>query len=232
MGEDTKKDGLSRRDLIKRSAVAGAIVWAAPVIDSSAAWGQTPTDCNECNGLTLYSKYAPGNSNTVGNQCLAPCPPVTVISSSVLTACGLISTDDTVQSGANDARVTFSTAVRLIRTSIKSTNDCYMSSCKDNFASVRTYTPAANPPCNTEHTTGTVFTGSSSPLFKFYAPDPTTLCGVAPNGTGCASEIRRVDYDTNGVGSNGTPLNFIEILLCLKGTSVLPPGCTSNGTPN
>jgi hypothetical protein len=227
MGDASTNDGLSRRDLIKRTAVAGAIAWSAPVLDSSAAWGQTPSDCNECNGLTLYSKYAPGNSNTVGNQCLAPCPPVTVISSSVATACGLITTVDEVQSGKNRAAIGFSQQVRLIRTSIKSTNDCYMSSCKDDFASVRTYTPAANPPCNTEHTTGTVFTGASSPLFTYYAPDTATLCGSSQPGVplGCSQEIKRVDYNTNGVGNNGTPLNFIEILLCLKGTSKLPPGC-------
>jgi hypothetical protein len=224
MGDTTEKQGLSRRDLIKRAGVAGAIVWAAPVIDSSVAFGVS-TDCNECNGLTLYSKYAPGNSNTVGNQCLAPCPPVTVISSSVLTSCGLITTDDTVHSGQNAAAVTFNTKLRLIRTSIKSTNDCYMTSCKSNFQEVRVYTPSANPPCNTETSTGTVFTDASAPVFEFYAPDDATLCGTAPNDGGCAQEIRKVIYDTNGVGKNGTPLNFIEILLCLKGTSRLPPGC-------
>ncbi len=228
MGESTTRDGLSRRDLIKRSAVAGAVVWAAPVLDSSAAWGSTPTDCNECNGLTLYSKYAPGNSNTVGNQCLAPCPPVTVISGAVATQCGLISVDDTVKSGENRADISFSSQVRLIRTSIKSTNDCYVTTCVDNFCSVRQYTPSTNPPCNTEATQGTPLAGPlTPPLFEFFAPNTTTSCGSAPTGTpcGCASEVRRVKYNTDGVGRNGTPLNFVEILLCLKGTSVLPPGC-------
>ncbi len=226
MGDTTKRDGLSRRDLIKRSAVAGAVVWTAPVLSSSAAWGQTPEDCNECDGLTLYSKYAPGNSQTVGNQCLAPCPPVTVISDGVATACGLYSVTDSVTTNSKQADITFSNKVRLIRTSIKSTDDCFTTTCKDNFCSVRAYTPSTNPVCDTEHTQGTAMTTPlTTPLFEFYAPTANTTCGFAPNnaaGCGCTQEVRRVRYDTNQLDR---PLNFVEILMCLKGTSVLPPGC-------
>ena len=215
MSESGTGGGLSRRDLIKKSAVAGAIVWSAPMLDSSVAWG-AGTDCNECDGLTLYSKYAPGNSNTTGNQCLAPCAPVTVISSGVATACGLYSVGDVVQSGQSFASVTFSNQVRLIRTSIKSTSACYVTTCVDDFTTVREYSNSTNPVCDQEYQTGTAYVGD--PLFEFYAPDANTLVGTAP-GAGSASEVRRVLYST------ANPLNYIEIVMCLKGTSVLPPGC-------
>ena len=215
MSDTGTGEGLSRRDLIKKSAVAGAIVWAAPMLDSSAAWG-AGTDCNECDGLTLYSKYAPGNSNTTGNQCLSPCAPVTVISTGVATQCGLFSVGDVVQSGQNFASVTFSDQVRLIRTSIKSTSSCYVTTCVDDFTTVRQYGNSTNPACDQEYNTGSVYTGD--PLFKFYAPDPNTFVGDAP-GAGSTQEVRRVLYST------ARPLNYIEIVMCLKGTSVLPPGC-------
>lgn len=224
MGEPTTGEGISRRDLIKRSAVAGAIVWTAPLLDSSAAWGQTPEDCNECDGLTLYSKYAPGNANVTGNQCLAPCDPVTVISSGVATDCGLFGVDDTVESGGKRARIIFSDQVRLIRTSFKGTSNCYVTTCEDDFQSVRVYGNGINPPCDDENITGEAYDGTTTPpLFTFYAPDENTQCGVAP-GSGCTSEVRMVDYDSSGLAGN-VPLNYVEIVMCLKGTSVLPPGC-------
>src|SRR3989442_2072510 len=136
MTENDEVRGLTRREAITRAAVGGAIVWAAPILESSTAWGTVGEDCNQCNGLTLYSKYAPGNSNTAGNQCLSPCPPVTIISASVLTACGLITTADVVRSGESFSQVGFSSQIHLIRTAIKSTNDCYISRCTDNFCSV------------------------------------------------------------------------------------------------
>jgi hypothetical protein len=219
VGASGSGEGLSRRDLIKKTAVAGAIVWTAPILDSSVAWG-AGTDCNECDGLTLYSKYAPGNSNTEGNQCLAPCQPVTVISSGVATACGLFAVGDVVQSGQSFASVTFSNQVRLIRTSIKSTSSCYVTTCVDDFTTVREYGNSVNPECDQEYQTGTVFTEDPPvEVFQFYGPaDPNVFVGAAP-GAGSTTEVRRVLYST------ARPLNYIEIVMCLKGTSVLPPGC-------
>lgn len=226
MGEDTTGEGLSRRDLIKRTAVAGAIVWTAPILDSSAAWGQTPSDCNECDGLTLYSKYAPGDANVTGNQCLAPCPPVTIISGGTAIGCGLFSVDDSVESGNKRADITFSSQVRLIRTSIKGTSSCYVATCEDQFKSVNVYGNGVNPPCDDENLTGDKLAGPlDPPLFTFMAPTPNDVCGTAPSATGCASEIRRVQYNTSALPGN-VALNFVEIIMCLKGTSVLPPGCT------
>lgn len=225
MGEATTREGISRRDLIKRSAVAGAIVWTAPILESSAAWGQTPEDCNECDGLTLYSKYAPGNANATGNQCLAPCAPVTVISDGFDTDCGFFSVTDGVQTDDKQADVTFSNQVRLIRTSIHGTDSCYVTTCEDDFNEVRVYGQSTNPPCDDENITGTPYAGTTEPpLFEFYVGAPAVLCGAAPNEGGCEQEVRRVRYDTNGLPGN-VPLNFIEIVVCLKGTSVLPPGC-------
>lgn len=223
--------GFSRRDLIKRSAVAGAVVWAYPLLESSSAWG-TAVNCNECNGLTLYSKYAPGNSNTVGNQCLAPCPPVTVVSSEVLANCGLIQTTDSKDaSGREFSQISFTnTSVHLIRTSIKSTNDCYTTTCADNFCNVGHYTPATNPPCDSEPTSPSQSGPLDPAMFTFFAPDFTTVCGVAPSGSvaadgttghtcGCTTDVRAVKYSTAALSQ---PLNFLEILLCLRGTSTLP----------
>src|SRR5438132_12418303 len=51
--------GISRREVIKRGAVAGSIIWAAPVVESftNAAFGQTagspPCTCTVCIGVSF-----------------------------------------------------------------------------------------------------------------------------------------------------------------------------------
>lgn len=234
MGDETAATGVSRRDLIKRTAAAGAVVWASPVVSSSAAWGQSVGDCNECDGLTIYSKYAPGNSQTEGNQCLSPCEPVTVLSSQILIDACILNVVDTVESGAQQAGLGFSEEVRLIRTAIKSTSDCYFSICQDNFCKVYRNDPGTNAVCDEEHLdpATTEYTQSpdpNPPIFRYYTDEAATqLCGQSHGGgtgepaCGCASPVRAVRYNTEDVGSNGKPLNFIEVILCLKGTTVTP----------
>lgn len=234
MGDVTATTGVSRRDLIKRTAAAGAVVWASPVMSSSAAWGEHVSDCNECDGLTIYSKYAPGNSQTEGNQCLSPCEPVTVLSSQILIDACVLNVVDTVESGENRAGLGFSEEVRLIRTAIKSTSDCYFSICQDDFCTVYRNDPGTNATCDEEHLHEDTDpfappTDPSPPIFRYYTDEAATqLCGQSHGGgtgepaCGCASNVRAVRYNTDGIGRSGKPLNFIEVILCLKGTTIIP----------
>jgi len=54
MGVARANGGLTRRDLIKRGAVAGGLVWTAPLILESAA-AATTAGCSPCDCVTFYS---------------------------------------------------------------------------------------------------------------------------------------------------------------------------------
>src|SRR3954469_24181021 len=66
--EPGERKGLSRRDMIKASAVAGAAAWTAPVIIDSlsspaaAASGALPTGCS----YALFVFYVNGNGPYIG----------------------------------------------------------------------------------------------------------------------------------------------------------------------
>lgn len=54
--ETLERDGMDRRDVIKKAAVAGAIVWAAPVVTSQVASAQAPTCTPKCKSVTAVLK--------------------------------------------------------------------------------------------------------------------------------------------------------------------------------
>ncbi len=64
--------GLSRRDLMKRGAVAGAVVWSAPVLMSSPAFAAT-TACGGSKPCTdFYYVKIEGDANATGEPSINP----------------------------------------------------------------------------------------------------------------------------------------------------------------
>jgi hypothetical protein len=214
MDETTVETGVSRRDLIKKSAIAGGLIWAAPVVSSSAAWAQAGCPapncveaCDQCcpDEFRIYAKFAPGNANVTDQQCLAPsgdaCPQVTTvqkISLSDLECAGLIDISDTVESQDSTAGFTIlqPDILRVIRTSIKSTSNCLITRCEDGFSHITENTASTNPPCDQEHLTDnpSSYWGVNNnnpqtinPIFKFFSgPGGNTPCSETPTGASTA----------------------------------------------
>jgi hypothetical protein len=71
------RPGLSRRDVIKRGAVAGGIIWAAPVVESftnaAFATGSPPCTSSACIDVTMggssFHHFCSLDQNSVACQC-------------------------------------------------------------------------------------------------------------------------------------------------------------------
>lgn len=159
MDEGVGTQGLSRRDLIKRSAVAGGLVWAAPLLQSSPAFalhagaGAEPTchpDCDQCsNGVRIYGKFSPGDSKpSAGSNCLNPAEPTVKVSFGDLVCANLIQKTDDVQTNVDFAafKILQPSVLRVIRTSIKAESACFVSCCEDGFETVTKYSSSHKPP--------------------------------------------------------------------------------------
>ncbi|HET6874732.1 MAG TPA: hypothetical protein VFH70_08140, partial [Acidimicrobiales bacterium] len=76
---EERKSGISRRDLIKKGAVAGAVFWSVPVIESITSRAAAQSGCVtfnaswiyviwKYNGVYYYTGYSKGDS---GSTCTA-----------------------------------------------------------------------------------------------------------------------------------------------------------------
>ena len=175
--------GFSRRELIKKSAVAGGLAWAAPVLMTNAAVAQVgdPTctpECNQCtNGQRVYAKFAPGNSApSPGSNCLSPAEPVVKVSLRDLVCGGLVAISDDV--ATNDSAASFDIlqplVLRIIRTSIKGEASCYTSCCTNGFATVTEYSSSHKPPDEGECT----LSGTDRVNFPYSILKPKTQGGT------------------------------------------------------
>lgn len=240
--------GVSRRELLKRSAAAGGVIWAAPLVRSTAAWAAAldycGAACYSCgDGRAVYAKFAPGNSCTVDNQCLAPNNAIKCVAFSCLEQALLVT--DAVASNNNTGHIVFdSSRVRIIRLAMKNANaaidlslvdpgsgagattkaGCVMVTCVEGFSRAFNFEPSDNTGPDNEPKTSWLKDTSPNPLFKFnngtsssntdYTPGP----GGDPGTGGTCGPITRVDYDSNALG---VTLNYIEMLLCIRNVSTI-----------
>ncbi|HET7486622.1 MAG TPA: twin-arginine translocation signal domain-containing protein [Acidimicrobiales bacterium] len=236
--------GLSRRELLKRSAVAGGVIWAAPMLTSGKAWGLG--GCCDCSGTLIYAKFAPGNSQTCQNQCLQP-GAMARYDFTCLVAQGLISVCDDVSTNDDTASMAFRADVTPARFAIKSENDCFIARCEEGFGQVYHWSTSFN---NESYTPADKFTDPAAnddvALFQTYTGGPGTpgatrctgnlpgsqrplgtRCGTSrgTGGTGCpcTTQITGVYLTTGGLPGQAK-LNFIEMELCVRNTSKL--NCT------
>lgn len=72
MGDELGDGGIGRRELLKRGAVAGGLVWASPMVFSATAGAQSATvgDCPDCPTDRFYGlKFNNGPDDESGNTC-------------------------------------------------------------------------------------------------------------------------------------------------------------------
>ena len=174
--------GLTRRELLQRSAVAGGVVWAAPLLSSGRAWGTTAGCCACDAGEVIYAKFAPGNSQTCQNQCLQP-GSAKRFDFDCLAAAGLIGVCDDVNSNDDTAALAFGTGVTPMKFAIKSESNCYIARCNEGFSVVYSWSTSFN---NEQYTGLPGCAGNSQPCV-FTDPatsDDDALIQVYSGGTG------------------------------------------------
>lgn len=242
--------GISRRDLIKKSAVAGGIIWAAPVLMSSPALADHSPDCgpgcSECHdGQIVYAKFAPGGSSpNPGSNCLNPGPDAVSVTLEDLECGGLIVISDVETSDSTAGfSITAPEELRIIRTSIKSEESCFVTCCEDSFATVEKYANSVKPAPHQECSAGADFPASSlapktqdgdtDPLFRFFTaegfcgetpadpPDPCCAPTRVSYSTNSLPKGNNVKYDKDGDLANDN-LNFIEVVFCFSSGSRVP----------
>lgn len=209
---------VSRRDLLKKSVVAGGLVWTAPMLSSGVAWGQASEGCGCGEGTLVYAKYAPGNSQTCQNQCLQP-GDIARVDFSCLVEEGIVTVADTVESNDDKASLTFNQGTYLARLAIKSENDCFVVRCEEGFGQLYKWESSTNAEIYNSETAidDPATEGDATPLFVVY--NNGTECGNSA-GDSCASKVTGVTLDTEDIpGVN--KLNFIEMELCVLNLSVL-----------
>lgn len=208
-------DGISRRELIKRSAVAGGVLWATPALTSGVAWGAV-NSC-DCDGSPVYTKIAgtAGNdAQTCGNQCLQPVG-LPSIGFGCLEDAGYVATTRTSD---DIASVEFqSKSIFLNRMSLKVSEACYMITCVENFGTVFTFDNASNNIPELKNTTYPDTT-PAHPLFKFEDGDGASL-GDSNNGAPAGSKVRKITWDSTDLRHK---VNFIEFILCVQNLSRIP----------
>ena len=144
--------GLSRRELLKRSAVVAGAAWASPVLFTGDAWAHVSNDhgsggaaaCACGDGITVYAKFAPGNAQTCVNQCLQPGQNVIRLEFDCLVANGVIGVCDEVASNDDYASLNFYKGTRPLRVAIKSENDCYIARCNEGFNKIYHWSTSYN----------------------------------------------------------------------------------------
>ena len=206
--------GISRRDLLKRSAVAGGVIWAAPVLTSGTAWGQAST-C-DCDGSPVYTKIAgvAGNdAQTCNNQCLNP-DNLPSIGFGCLQDNGYVATTVTNNELAS---VEFqSKSIFLNRLAMKVSESCYMITCVEQFSETFIFENAdQNEPKDD------AIGDQSPPLFTFADGDGTSL-GNSNSGVPAGTKVRKIGFDTTALQHK---VNFVEFILCVENLSRIP--CTT-----
>jgi hypothetical protein len=205
--------GISRRDLIAKSVVAGGLVWAAPVLFSTPAIGQTGCSCPDGVETTIKVPSAP--SANCGVQCLShhagfnfPCLDDLA---NCLFELGLISfeTLEFQHGKVRKARIVLRGGITLLSASIKSDNECYFADCP-NFC-----------PNTCELQAGGACKGANQ-----VPPDRIVVCAGGGSGGNCPSSL-----GTTACGNANPPLqpgdteilfdtlldpiNAIELALCI-----------------
>jgi hypothetical protein len=206
--------GISRRDLLKRSAIAGGVIWATPVLTSGTAWGVAGT-C-DCEGSPVYTKIAgvAGNdAQTCNNQCLNP-DNLPSFGFGGLQDHGYVAT--TVTSGELAAVEFQSKSIFLNRLAMKVSESCYMITCVEQFGTVFTFANAdQNEPKNVS------IPDQTPALFTFADGDGTNL-GDSNNGVPAGTKVRKIGFHTEALLHK---VNFVEFILCVENLSRIP--CTT-----
>ena len=194
--------GFSRRDMLKASVAAGALVWTAPVLLSGRA-AADPADVCCTDGTPVTVKVASTSGVTCqGNSCIdtrAAADPANFKSFSV--ACdqfvGCLNDpvlDLVVINGFNTqagtATITIKEGITVVSVGVKTTSTCFFTDC----------------PCLARSAT------SNTPGTECANTCDTNNCGTPPNRVW----ITTSGNDTVVNVKNASPLNTVQMTLCLS----------------
>jgi hypothetical protein len=209
--------GISRRELIKRSAVAGGVLWATPGLTSGTAWGATGA-C-DCEGSLVYTKIAGVSGNdaqTCGNQCLQP-RDLPSIGFDCLRTNGYVAFTGT---SVETATVEFqSKNIALNRMSLKASESCYMVTCTENFGKVWQFGNSENGFPEPKHTEFPDTVAPVPAVFTFEDGDGKVLGDSNTSLVTNQDEVRKITWRSDGLPHK---VNFIEFILCARNLSRIP----------
>lgn len=193
----------SRRDMLKKTVVAGGLVWAAPTILSAPASAQEPTDCRDCenNGVLYRVKISSATSANCGDACIdirgfyASGPGQPRCGTCLFDSGALARTEVFVNGQYRGAEVTIDPRLRLVEAGVQYKGKCYTVDCTDDFA----YTKADPSDPNIRVTLGTP---------QVPPADPGTRTSVF--------------FET---GTDNQPINHTDFVVCFPAGGTDFPGC-------
>lgn len=224
---DPSPGGISRRDMIKASVIAGGLIWSAPVLLTGQAAVAASTPCC-ATGAPVRFKLTSATATNCGNSCFDH-PPATQPTWSFLTAipCSttigncLISAGNSFvkgifKMGGSQANIALKPGVTLIAAAAKTQDNCFFAVC----------------PC---------FPGCQNDTGTCDADMCKNTCGKEANGNACNPAptippnrvwvLMDTNVDANGnpnnppgmdpgyttvqVDTGGTSLNYVDLALCL-----------------
>lgn len=193
--------GISRRDMIKASVIAGGLVWTAPLLLSGRA-AADPADTCCANGVPVTVKVtSTSGANCNGTSCIdmrAAAHPTlfTSFATQCQTFVGCINnttlglfTVNAFSTGGGTANITIKQGISVVSVGAKSGSTCVFADCPC-FAT----THNSNDPCPNTDINGVAVTGNGAPFIT-----------VTPSGTNTVIDVAGLKN-----------LNELQITLCLS----------------
>lgn len=205
---DAVGTGISRRDMIAKSVVAGGLVWAVPTLTSTAAGALTGCPCE--GGVQTTIKVPSQPAANCGVACLSqrerfnfPC--LDDLANCLFDA-GFISFDTAVfQNGSQrQAKIVLTGGITLLAAAVKTQDNCVFADCSENYCP------------NTGTETGQIIvcpggtSGGNCSDTGF--PGGTRIGNSTTPALNCSedSTVTEILFDTKG-----DPINHIELALCI-----------------
>lgn len=202
--------GQTRRDMLKKTALAGGFVWAAPTLLAAPAGAQvTGDDCRTCenNGILYRVKISSQTSANCGQASInlrgdygsGPGAPRCGTCLFDSTAIQLATTEEFVNGRTRQAQLIIDERLRLVEVGAKFVDD-HTKNCEDNF--VLQYNPGNGQDPGTT---------TSDPTLQAIVVSGSSVGGTGPT---------IIDfYD------DFTPINFVDIVVCYAAGGTDFPGC-------
>lgn len=219
-GTEQQVGGVSRRDMIKASVIAGGLMWSAPVLLTGKAAAATPC-CP--NGTPVRFKLPSASSTNCGNACFDGQPAFASITcSTAIGDCLINPANEFVKGvfkmGGTQADVVLKPGVTLIAAAAKGTSDCHFTVCPC-FATAKN-PPSPDPNCPAGCSSclnfcakpnGNACTGMGAPTYppnRIWVLLDTSLDAMGNPQPDPGFTTLRVDTGPDS-------LNFVDLVLCL-----------------
>lgn len=206
--EDQSPGGVSRRDMLKASVAAGALVWTAPVLLSGTAYAQPSPCCPPGFESAIAFKVTAGAVNC-GASCLDAMFGTNLPCDSSLASC-LIDPDnpfvivDAFDANAGTATIRINQNARLIAAAANSPQFCFNTECTG-FAT--------GPNTGTSNTCTSNQTCPTIPPNRIWV---TTLPDNDPNTVDFTTVVVQLINQTGPGGVRDGNLNHVELYVCVN----------------